>query len=55
MKKALAAFLLLWVGCQFAQAASATVTDYLNRESIEICHREGGTPETCGDLPMDDL
>jgi hypothetical protein len=41
------------VGIQFAQAASATVDNWLQSEDVEICHREGGTPETCGDLPLD--
>lgn len=36
-------------------AAVATINQALEIEAIEMCHRDGGTPETCGDLPLDDL
>lgn len=49
--KIFTAFLTLWVGCQFAQAATATVWDWQEAEAIELCHRQGGTAATCGDLP----
>jgi hypothetical protein len=32
-------------------AALSTVSASLEAEQVEICHRAGGTPETCGDLP----
>ena len=32
-------------------AAIATVSAALEAEQVEICHRAGGTPETCGALP----
>lgn len=32
-------------------AAIATVSEALEAEQVEICHRAGGTPEICGDLP----
>lgn len=53
MKKFLIVFLTLWIGAQFAQAASATVSEWMEAEAIEMCHRDGGTPETCGDLVLD--
>ena len=34
-------------------ATEQTVSAALQVEQIEICHREGGTPETCGDLVLD--
>ena len=54
--KFLTAFLTIWIGCQFAQSAAATVSAWQEAEAIEWCHRQaGGNPEVCGDLPMDDL
>jgi hypothetical protein len=32
-------------------AALEAGTSILEVEAVEICHRAGGTPETCGDLP----
>jgi len=34
-------------------AALATINHALENEAIEICHRDGGTLETCGALPLD--
>jgi hypothetical protein len=44
---------IMGIAIPFAQAASGTVDNWLQSEGVEICHREGGTPETCGDLPLD--
>lgn len=49
--KLFAAIVTLWVGCQFAQAATATVWEWQEAESIEWCHKQGGNAEICGDLP----
>jgi len=53
--KLLTAFLTIWVGCQFAQSAAATVNAWQEAEAIEWCHRQaGGSPEVCGPLPSAD-
>lgn len=55
--------LIGWVTLQVLSAAArATVNipqeiaaemTVLQMDSIEVCHRQGGTPETCGDLMLD--
>jgi hypothetical protein len=49
--KILAVFLTVWVGCQFAERAAATVWEWQEAEATEYCHRQGGTAAECGDLP----
>jgi len=45
--------LILWGSAQAMAAAKGKVDAWIESERIEICHRQGGTPETCGDLILD--
>jgi hypothetical protein len=43
--------LIAAAGIFAANATAAHVEGWVAAEQVEICHRAGGTPETCGDLP----
>mgnify|MGYP006284159557 CR=1 FL=1 len=49
MRIALSLLVILF-GVQLGQAAYATINTMLEKEAIEICHREGGTDQECGTM-----